>query len=60
MADPRKPPDDLVLVERLLAGDETAFMMLVDELGPSMRRVARMYVSNDAVVPWRCAAASAR
>ena len=24
-------------------------MMLVDELGPSMRRVARMYVSSDAV-----------
>ena len=49
MADPRKPPDDLALVERLRAGDETAFMLLVDELGPSMRRVARMYVSSDAV-----------
>jgi len=49
VADPRKPPDDLALVERLRAGDETAFMMLVDELGPSMRRVARMYVSSDAV-----------
>src|SRR5262249_49437417 len=26
-----------------------AFMMLIDELGPSMHRVARMYVSTDAV-----------
>ncbi|HEX9257139.1 MAG TPA: sigma factor, partial [Actinomycetota bacterium] len=49
MSDPRKPPDDLALVERLRAGDEAAFMMLVDELGPSMRRVARMYVSSDTV-----------
>ena len=49
MSDPRKPPDDLVLVARLRAGDETAFMILVDELGPSMLRVARMYVSSDTV-----------
>jgi RNA polymerase sigma-70 factor (ECF subfamily) len=41
--------DDLALLELLRAGNETAFMMLVDELGPSMRRVARMYVSTDAV-----------
>jgi RNA polymerase sigma-70 factor, ECF subfamily len=41
-------PDDLTLVARLRAGDEDAFMRLVDELGPSMRRVARMYVSTDA------------
>src|SRR4029077_16823270 len=41
--------DDLALVERLRAGDETAFMVLVDELGPSMHRVARMYVSSDTV-----------
>jgi RNA polymerase sigma-70 factor, ECF subfamily len=40
---------DLALVGRLQAGDEVAFMMLVDSLGPSMRRVARMYVSTDAV-----------
>jgi RNA polymerase sigma-70 factor, ECF subfamily len=45
----RTPSDDRALVELLRAGDETAFMMLVDELGPSMRRVARMYVSTDAV-----------
>jgi RNA polymerase sigma-70 factor, ECF subfamily len=46
---PRTTSDDRALVELLRAGDETAFMMLVDELGPSMRRVARMYVSTDAV-----------
>jgi len=45
----RTPSDDRALVELLRVGDETAFMMLVDELGPSMRRVARMYVSTDAV-----------
>jgi RNA polymerase sigma-70 factor, ECF subfamily len=45
----RASVDDLALVERLKAGDEVAFMTLVDGLGPSMRRVARMYVSNDAV-----------
>src|SRR5213083_424417 len=41
--------DDLALVELLRAGDETAFMMLIDELGPSMRRVARMFVSTEAI-----------
>jgi RNA polymerase sigma-70 factor (ECF subfamily) len=46
---PRTTTDDFALVELLRSGDETAFMMLVDELGPSMRRVARMYVSTDAV-----------
>jgi RNA polymerase sigma-70 factor, ECF subfamily len=40
---------DLSLVERLRAGDETAFMMLVEQLQPSMLRVARMYVSSQAV-----------
>jgi RNA polymerase sigma-70 factor (ECF subfamily) len=45
----RASVDDLALVERLKAGDEVAFMALVDALGPSMRRVARMYVSTDAV-----------
>jgi RNA polymerase sigma-70 factor (ECF subfamily) len=37
------------LVQRLRARDEAAFMELVDRLGPSMRRVARMFVSSDAV-----------
>jgi RNA polymerase sigma-70 factor (ECF subfamily) len=41
--------DDLALVQRLRAGDERMFAHLVDTLGPSMRRVARMYVSSDAV-----------
>ena len=33
----------------LQAGDEQAFAALVDELGPSMLRVARMYVSTRAI-----------
>jgi len=45
----RTTADDIALVGLLRAGDETAFMMLVDELGPSMRRVARMYVSTEGV-----------
>ena len=43
------PGDDLQLVERLRAGDEDAFMSLVDRLQPMMLRVARMYVSSQAV-----------
>jgi RNA polymerase sigma-70 factor, ECF subfamily len=41
--------DDMALVERLRAGDEAAFMALIDQLQPSMLRVARMYVSTAAV-----------
>jgi RNA polymerase sigma-70 factor, ECF subfamily len=37
------------LVEALRHGDEAAFASLVDELTPSMLRVARLYVSNQAV-----------
>jgi RNA polymerase sigma-70 factor (ECF subfamily) len=40
---------DLALVERLRAGDEDAFMVLVERLQPSMLRVARMFVSTQAV-----------
>jgi RNA polymerase sigma-70 factor (ECF subfamily) len=40
---------DLALVERLRAGDEDAFMTLVERLQPSMLRVARMFVSSQAV-----------
>jgi RNA polymerase sigma-70 factor (ECF subfamily) len=40
---------DLALVERLRAGDEEAFMALVERLQPSMLRVARMFVSTQAV-----------
>jgi RNA polymerase sigma-70 factor (ECF subfamily) len=43
------PGDELELVERLRAGDEEAFMSLVDQLQPMMLRVARMYVSSAAV-----------
>lgn len=50
--DPRGSPllqDDLALVSALRAGDETAFMMLVDRYQPSMLRIARMFVSTRAV-----------
>jgi RNA polymerase sigma-70 factor (ECF subfamily) len=40
---------DLALVTALRAGDETAFMMLVERYQPSMVRIARMYVSSLAV-----------
>ena len=43
------PSDDLELLERLRARDEDAFMSLVDRLQPMMLRVARMYVSSQAV-----------
>jgi RNA polymerase sigma-70 factor (ECF subfamily) len=41
--------EDLRLVERLRAGDESAFMMLVERYRPAMLRIARMYVSTAAV-----------
>jgi RNA polymerase sigma-70 factor (ECF subfamily) len=41
--------DDLSLAARLRAGDEAAFMSLVEQLQPAMLRVARMYVSTTAV-----------
>jgi RNA polymerase sigma-70 factor, ECF subfamily len=40
---------DLTLIARLRAGDEDAFMDLVDALQPAMLRVARMYVSTRAL-----------
>jgi RNA polymerase sigma-70 factor, ECF subfamily len=43
------PPEDLALIRRLRAGDEDAFMDLVDTLQPAMLRVARMFVSSLAV-----------
>jgi len=43
------PAGQAELVAALKAGDEAAFAGLVDELGPSMLRVARMYVSTRAV-----------
>jgi RNA polymerase sigma-70 factor (ECF subfamily) len=46
---PTAYPADVALADRLRAGDETAFMMLVDQLQPAMLRVARMYVSSRAI-----------
>ncbi len=40
---------ELALVAALRAGDETAFMMLVERYQPAMLRVARLYVSTQAV-----------
>jgi RNA polymerase sigma-70 factor (ECF subfamily) len=40
---------DMALVERLRAGDETTFMMLVEQHQAAMLRIARMYVSSLAV-----------
>lgn len=40
---------DRALVERLRAGDEAAFMALVEEHQAAMLRIARMYVSTQAV-----------
>ena len=41
--------EDLAIVERLRAGDELAFMMLVEQHTAAMLRIARMYVSSRAV-----------
>jgi len=46
---PRASTEDLLLVRRLRAGDEQAFMELVERYQPSMLRIARMYVSTRAV-----------
>ena len=43
------PAGQAELVAALRAGDEQAFAELIEELGPSMLRVARMYVSTRAV-----------
>ena len=43
------PAGQAELVAALRAGDEQAFTALIEELGPSMLRVARMYVSTRAV-----------
>lgn len=45
----RASDTDIALVERLRAGDETAFMMLVEQHQAAMLRIARMYVSSRAV-----------
>jgi RNA polymerase sigma-70 factor (ECF subfamily) len=43
------PTADLAVVERLRAGDEATFMMLVQQHQAPMLRIARMYVSSRAV-----------
>lgn len=40
---------EMAIVERLRAGDEAAFMMLVEQHQAAMLRIARMYVSSRAV-----------
>jgi RNA polymerase sigma-70 factor (ECF subfamily) len=42
-------PEDLQLVQALRAGNEVAFMMLVERYGAAMLRLARMYVPTRAV-----------
>jgi RNA polymerase sigma-70 factor (ECF subfamily) len=42
-------PEDLQLVRALRAGEEVAFMMLVERYGPAMLRLARMYVATRAI-----------
>ena len=45
-----KPPDeDRELLARLRAGDEDAFMALVEKYGPSLLRVAQLFVPSRAV-----------
>ncbi len=41
--------DETTLVERLRAGDEAAFMLLVDLYGPSLLRLAQTFVRDRAV-----------
>ena len=41
--------DELALVDRLRAGDENAFMALVEGNQAAMLRIARMYVSSQAI-----------
>ena len=47
MADDRS--DERALVDAVRRGDAAAFMRLVDDLGPMLLRVARMYVPSQAV-----------
>jgi RNA polymerase sigma-70 factor (ECF subfamily) len=41
-------PDERATLARLRAGDETAFMDLVDRYAPAMKKLARAYVRDDA------------
>ena len=46
---PVAAPDDGSAIEALRRGDKTAFARLVDHYHASLRRVARLYISNRAV-----------
>lgn len=47
MAEPPRLPSDAELADRLRAGDEAAFRLVLDAWSPSMRRLARSFVSTD-------------
>ena len=47
--DPVALSADDATIERLLAGDEATFIMLVEQNQPSMLRIAQMYVASRAV-----------
>jgi len=49
MAAPLGPDPDALLVEALRAGDERAFATLVDKYGPSLLRLAQLYLPSRAV-----------
>ncbi len=46
---PTPAMDERALIEALREGDEAAFMRLVDEYGPTLLRVTRMYVPSASV-----------
>jgi RNA polymerase sigma-70 factor (ECF subfamily) len=48
-ATPLPPDEDGPLLDALRAGDERAFAVLVDKYGPSLLRLARLYVPSRAV-----------
>ena len=46
---PAEQDDERAMIEALRRGDEAAFMQLVDAYGPTLLRVARLYVPSPAV-----------
>ena len=49
MTEATTDPDDVDVIQALRRGDEAAFARLVDQHHATLRRVARLYVSNRAV-----------
>lgn len=39
-------PDEVALIERLRAGEESAFVALIERYGPTLRRFARLYCTD--------------